>query len=136
MASVEEDFPRGGSVTKPTSSKKEVQRIDVDNLFQVIYFLFFLILSKFLLLLNKVFHLQCSSTGPIELVCLSSQSNEEVETKKRKGALKDDGKKIKKIKTSKGKEENLTLNASAKCVEILHIKVMHLYLHMNRKYCK
>lgn len=50
MASLEEDFPRGGSVTKPTSSKKEVQRRDVDNLFQVkpIYFLVLLYVSKFL----------------------------------------------------------------------------------------
>uniref|UniRef100_H3C389 Protein RRP5 homolog n=1 Tax=Tetraodon nigroviridis TaxID=99883 RepID=H3C389_TETNG len=83
MASMEEDFPRGGPVTKPTSSKKEVQRTDVDNLFQC---------------------------------------NEEAETKKRKGASKDDGIKIKRIKTGKGKEGTLTLNASAKCVEILHIK--------------
>lgn len=35
MASVEEDFPRGGTVAKPTSSKIVVQRTDVDNLFQV-----------------------------------------------------------------------------------------------------
>ncbi|TNM85943.1 hypothetical protein fugu_008214 [Takifugu bimaculatus] len=83
MASVEEDFPRGGTVAKPTPSKIVVQRTDVDNLFQ---------------------------------------SNEESETKKRKGTLKDDGKKIKKPKTGKEKEETLTLNASAKNVEILHIK--------------
>lgn len=48
------------------------------------------------------------------------QSNERVETKKRKGAGKDDGKKPKKSKT--GKEGGLTLNAAAKCVEILHMK--------------
>nr|XP_046261090.1 protein RRP5 homolog [Scatophagus argus] len=48
------------------------------------------------------------------------QSNDQAETKKRKGAGKDDGKKLKKPKT--GKEESLTLNAEAKCVEILHIK--------------
>ncbi|XP_029707294.1 protein RRP5 homolog isoform X2 [Takifugu rubripes] len=83
MASVEEDFPRGGTVSKPTSSKIVAQRTDVDNLFQ---------------------------------------SNEESETKKRKGTLKDDGKKIKKPKAGKEKEETLTLNASAKIVEILHIK--------------
>ncbi|XP_018520155.1 protein RRP5 homolog isoform X2 [Lates calcarifer] len=46
------------------------------------------------------------------------QSNEQAETKKRKGAVKDDGKKLKKQK----KEDGLTLNAAAKCVEILHIK--------------
>lgn len=129
MASMEEDFPRGGSVTKPTSSKKEVQRTDVDNLFQVkpIYFLVLLYLSKFLFFFKGfLFPYTCSSTDPIDLVCLSSQSNEEAETKKRKGALKDDSKKIKKIKTGKGKEENLTLNKSVKCVEILHIKVIHL----------
>lgn len=50
MASMEEDFPRGGSVAKPTSSKKEVQWTDVDNLFQVkpSYFLVLLFLNKFL----------------------------------------------------------------------------------------
>lgn len=52
MASMEEDFPRGGPVTKPTSSKKEVQRTDVDNLFQVnllsCFFEFFLYFSHFL----------------------------------------------------------------------------------------
>uniref|UniRef100_UPI0037E730AC protein RRP5 homolog n=1 Tax=Semicossyphus pulcher TaxID=241346 RepID=UPI0037E730AC len=83
MASVEEDFPRGGMAKKPTESKIVVQRTEVDNLFQ---------------------------------------SNEQVETKKRKGAVKDDGKKFKKQKTDKGKEDVLTLNAAAKCVEILHIK--------------
>lgn len=36
MASVEEDFPRGGTVNKPTSTPIVVQRTDVDNLFQVI----------------------------------------------------------------------------------------------------
>lgn len=56
---------------------------------------------------------------------MSSQSNEESERKKRKGALKDDGKKIKKPKTDKEKEETLTLNASAKIVQILHIRVIH-----------
>lgn len=50
------------------------------------------------------------------------QSNEQAETKKRKGAVKDDGKKLKKQK----KEDGLTLNAAAKCVEILHIKVIYL----------
>lgn len=51
---MEEDFPRGGSVTKPTSSKKEVQRTDVDNLFQVkpFYFLVLLYRRNFIL---KVF---------------------------------------------------------------------------------
>ncbi|KAF3843991.1 hypothetical protein F7725_016039 [Dissostichus mawsoni] len=34
MASVEEDFPRGGSAKKPTESKIAVQRTEVDNLFQ------------------------------------------------------------------------------------------------------
>ncbi|XP_074485164.1 protein RRP5 homolog [Sebastes fasciatus] len=82
MASMEEDFPRGGSAKKPSKeSKIVVQRTEVDNLFQ---------------------------------------SNERVETKKRKGAGKDDGKKQKKPKT--GKEGGLTLNAAAKCVEILHMK--------------
>ncbi len=51
------------------------------------------------------------------------QSNEQAETKKRKGAPKDDSKKLKKPKTSK--EEGLTLNAAVKCVEILHSKVIH-----------
>lgn len=35
MASVEEDFPRGGTTKKPTESKIVVQRTEVDNLFQV-----------------------------------------------------------------------------------------------------
>lgn len=41
MASVEEDFPRGGNVATPTLNKIAAQRADVDNLFQVqsIYFL-------------------------------------------------------------------------------------------------
>ncbi|XP_019115722.2 protein RRP5 homolog isoform X1 [Larimichthys crocea] len=82
MASVEEDFPRGGTAKKHAESKIVVQRTEVDNLFQ---------------------------------------SNEPVETKKRKGAVKDDGKKLKKPKTGKEKE-GLTLNAAAKCVEILHLK--------------
>ncbi|XP_034095029.1 protein RRP5 homolog [Gymnodraco acuticeps] len=81
MASVEEDFPRGGSAKKPIESKIAVQRTEVDNLFQ---------------------------------------SNEPAESKKRKGAGKDDGKKLKKSKT--GKEDGLTLNAASKCVEILHMK--------------
>lgn len=81
MASVEEDFPRGGASKKATESKIMVQRTEVDNLFQ---------------------------------------SNEQAETKKRKGAVRDDGKKLKKPKTVKDK--SLTLNAAAKCVEILHIK--------------
>ncbi|XP_042340555.1 protein RRP5 homolog isoform X2 [Plectropomus leopardus] len=80
MASMEEDFPRGGTAKKPTESKIVVQRTEVDNLFQ---------------------------------------SHEQTETKKRKGAAKDDGKKLKKPKTGK---DSLTLNAAAKCVEILHIK--------------
>lgn len=82
MASVEEDFPRGGTTKKPTESKIVSQRTEVDNLFQ---------------------------------------SNEQAETKKRKGA-KDDSKKLKKQKTGKEKEDGLTLNAAAKCVEILHTK--------------
>lgn len=52
------------------------------------------------------------------------QSNEQVETKKRKGAPKDDSKKLKKPNTGKG--DGLTLNAAAKCVEILHLKVRQL----------
>lgn len=35
MASLEEDFPRGGAAKKPTKSKIVVQRTEVDNLFQV-----------------------------------------------------------------------------------------------------
>ncbi|XP_030586460.1 protein RRP5 homolog isoform X2 [Archocentrus centrarchus] len=34
MASVEEDFPRGGTAKKPTQSKTVVQRTEADNLFQ------------------------------------------------------------------------------------------------------
>ncbi|KAK2919332.1 protein RRP5 homolog isoform X1 [Channa argus] len=83
MASLEEDFPRGGTAKKPTESKIVVQRTEVDNLFQ---------------------------------------PNEPAETKKRKGAAKDDGKKLKKQKTGNEKEAGLTLNAVAKLVEILHIK--------------
>lgn len=47
MAAMEEDFPRGGTVAKPTSSNIVVQRTDVDNLFQVqsIYFLVWLFLE-------------------------------------------------------------------------------------------
>jgi len=44
--------------------------------------------------------------------------------KKRKGVSKDANKNLKKLKTGKG--DGLTLNAPAKCVEILHIKVMHM----------
>ncbi|KAM4583938.1 protein RRP5 homolog [Odontesthes bonariensis] len=83
MASAEEDFPRGGTTKKPTESKIEVERTQVDNLFQ---------------------------------------PNEQTETKKRRGATKDDGKKFKKQKTDGKTEGGLTLNAAAKCVEILHIK--------------
>ncbi|XP_030288280.1 protein RRP5 homolog isoform X1 [Sparus aurata] len=85
MASMEEDFPRGGTAKKPTEteSKIVVQRTEVDNLFQ---------------------------------------SNEQAEARKRKGAGKDDGKKLKKPKTGKDKEDGLMLNAAAKCVEILHVK--------------
>ncbi|XP_026158937.1 protein RRP5 homolog isoform X2 [Mastacembelus armatus] len=84
MASVDEDFPRGGGTAKkPTESKIVVQRTEVDNLFQ---------------------------------------SREQTETKKRKGAAKDNEKKLKKQKTGKEKEGGLMLNASAKSVEILHIK--------------
>ncbi|KAM9856432.1 protein RRP5 homolog [Aulostomus maculatus] len=82
MASIEEDFPRGGTAKKTTESRIVVQRTEVDNLFQV---------------------------------------NEPAETKKRKGAVKDDGKKLKKQKTGKEKD-GLTLNAATKCVEILHYK--------------
>lgn len=35
MATVEEDFPRGGTAKKPAESKIVVQRTEVDNLFQV-----------------------------------------------------------------------------------------------------
>uniref|UniRef100_A0A3B5AQX1 Programmed cell death 11 n=1 Tax=Stegastes partitus TaxID=144197 RepID=A0A3B5AQX1_9TELE len=83
MASMEEDFPRGGTTKKPSESKRVVQRAEVDNLFQ---------------------------------------SDEKAETKKRKGATKDDSKKLKKQKTDKKQTDGLTLNAAAKCVEILHIK--------------
>ncbi|XP_068606968.1 protein RRP5 homolog [Brachionichthys hirsutus] len=48
--------------------------------------------------------------------------NEQAETKKRKASIKDDSKKPKKPKTDKVKGDALTLNASAKSVEILHIK--------------
>lgn len=60
------------------------------------------------------------------------KSNEQAETKKRKGAVKDDNKKLKKPKTGQEKEDGLTLNAAAKFVEILHIKVIHL----SRKHCR
>lgn len=83
MASVEEDFPRGGTAKKPTESKVVVQRTEVDNLFQ---------------------------------------SSEQTETKKRKGAGKDDGKKVKRTKPGKGHEDGLMLNVAAKFVEILHSK--------------
>ncbi|XP_028314722.1 protein RRP5 homolog isoform X1 [Gouania willdenowi] len=82
MASVEEDFPRGGTKKKTTESKIVVQRPDVDNLFQT--------------------------------------TNEEA-TNKRKATNKEH-KKFKKQKTDGKKEEELTLNTAAKCVEILHIK--------------
>ncbi|XP_068178536.1 protein RRP5 homolog isoform X2 [Antennarius striatus] len=84
MASLEEDFPRGGTTTKKhTESKIEVQRPEVDYLFK---------------------------------------SSEQPETKKRKTSINDDNKKLKKPKTDKEKRDALTLNASAKCVQILHIK--------------
>lgn len=35
MASVEEDFPRGGTTKKSTESKIVAERTEVDNLFQV-----------------------------------------------------------------------------------------------------
>lgn len=54
------------------------------------------------------------------------QANEPAETKKRKGAVKDDGKKLKKQKNNREKEAGLTLNAAVKCVEILHIKVLNI----------
>uniref|UniRef100_A0A3Q0RHH9 Programmed cell death 11 n=1 Tax=Amphilophus citrinellus TaxID=61819 RepID=A0A3Q0RHH9_AMPCI len=44
MASVEEDFPRGGTAKKPTQSKTVVQRTEADNLFQV-KFNFFLVIA-------------------------------------------------------------------------------------------
>ncbi|XP_070830544.1 protein RRP5 homolog isoform X2 [Chaetodon trifascialis] len=50
------------------------------------------------------------------------QSNEQVEAKKRKAAFEDDDKKLKKPKPGREKEGGLTLNAAAKCVEILHLK--------------
>ncbi|KAF7663388.1 hypothetical protein LDENG_00211330 [Lucifuga dentata] len=50
------------------------------------------------------------------------QINEQTVAKKRKGEVKDDGKKLKKQKTGKEKDNALTLNASVKCVEILHLK--------------
>lgn len=59
------------------------------------------------------------------------QSNEQAETKKRKGAVKDDGKKFKKQKTGKGNRDGLTLNAATKCVEILHTKVKDLKVIRN-----
>ncbi|KAG7223841.1 hypothetical protein INR49_026524 [Caranx melampygus] len=68
MASMEEDFPRGGTARKPTDSKIVVQRGELDNLFQ---------------------------------------SNERAETKKRKGAVKDDGKKLKKQRQAKKKKMNV-----------------------------
>lgn len=40
MASVEEDFPRGGTAKKSTESKTVVQRTEVDNLFQVEFLCF------------------------------------------------------------------------------------------------
>lgn len=83
MATIEEDFPRGGVAKKPTESQIVVQRTEVDNLFQ---------------------------------------SSELTETKKRKGAEKDDGKKFKKTKTGHGKEDALKLNTVGKLVEILHVK--------------
>ncbi|XP_061578811.1 protein RRP5 homolog isoform X2 [Cololabis saira] len=83
MASIEEDFPRGGAARKPTESKIVVEKTQVDNLFQ---------------------------------------SNEQTEPKKRKEFTKDDSKKLKKQKTDGDKRGELTLNAAAKCVEILHIK--------------
>ncbi|XP_076001559.1 protein RRP5 homolog isoform X2 [Genypterus blacodes] len=52
---------------------------------------------------------------------LFQQTSEPKETKKRKGAVKDDAKKLKKQKTGKDKDA-LTLNAAVKCVEILHLK--------------
>lgn len=52
------------------------------------------------------------------------QPTQPAETKKRKGAAKDDAKKSKKQKTNKEKEAALALNAAVKRVEILHIKVM------------
>ncbi|XP_047435563.1 protein RRP5 homolog isoform X2 [Mugil cephalus] len=83
MASMEEDFPRGGTAKKPTQSKIVAQRPEVDNLFQ---------------------------------------SKEQTENKKRKGAGKGDAKKGKRQKTDEINKVSLTLNAAAKCVEILHVK--------------
>uniref|UniRef100_A0A1A7XIX3 Protein RRP5 homolog n=1 Tax=Iconisemion striatum TaxID=60296 RepID=A0A1A7XIX3_9TELE len=80
MATVEEDFPRGGTARKPTLKAEE--RTQVENLFQ---------------------------------------TNEQTETKKRKGGKKDDGKQAKKQKTEQQKGD-LKLNTEAKCVEILHVK--------------
>lgn len=62
-----------------------------------------------------------SNTAAVNIILL--QSNEETGTKKRKGLVKDGVKKTKKQKMENGNEP-LTLNAEAKCVEILHIKVI------------
>ncbi|XP_034043197.1 protein RRP5 homolog [Thalassophryne amazonica] len=50
------------------------------------------------------------------------QLNEQSRPKKRKGAAKEGGKKVKKEKPDKETESPLMLNAAPKCVEVLHLK--------------
>ncbi|XP_017272432.1 protein RRP5 homolog [Kryptolebias marmoratus] len=50
------------------------------------------------------------------------QSNEQSETKKRKGGNKADGKQVKKTRTEDKIGSSLTLNTAAKSVEIIHLK--------------
>uniref|UniRef100_A0A3Q3IL63 S1 motif domain-containing protein n=1 Tax=Monopterus albus TaxID=43700 RepID=A0A3Q3IL63_MONAL len=71
MASVEEDFPRGGTAKKPTESKIVVQRPEVDNLFQVV----FKIYISFLFLANEKWNVK---EGMLMLGCVKEVRDFEV----------------------------------------------------------
>lgn len=129
MASVEEDFPRGGKTKKPTDSKVTAERSKVDNLFQVKK------KKKQTLLSTHVVQISSSTIpSPTRKVNLCwtfffslQQSDEQTTTKKKKGGAK----KVKKQKTEE-QEGGLTLNAAAKSVEILHIKVRDIPISCKR----
>lgn len=64
------------------------------------------------------------------------QVNVPAETTKRKGAVKDDGKKLKKQKLGNEMDAGLTLNVPSKHVEILHLKVLLcINFRINFFYC-
>lgn len=127
MASIEEDFPRGGTAKKPSESKIVVNRTEVDNLFQVQLITFFFVYK--LIRFRYSFH-PSSHWFHTQKMSFLLQTNEQTETKKRKGPTKDDNIKVKKKKTGKEEGNGLVLNSAVKCVEILHYKVSHSQKHI------